>query len=153
MVKHHARKNAARQRSAETGENHQTATEAVRTDRRDSLVPDPPTPEELLSAGRTKICEALDLLIEQESRPRLRDVYVQLRAEVAASRTGADMAEHRTNFVFRRADDVYRRRWDALSADPPAYEEHTRLLNDCYWSRRVVYEWWRPGVWGKSLYA
>ncbi|MFJ3699535.1 hypothetical protein ACIPW9_36335 [Streptomyces sp. NPDC090052] len=148
MVKHHARKNDTRQRSKETGESHQTA---ARTVRKDSHIPDPPTSAEMLAEGRTKICEALALLAEQESRPRLRDVYVQLREEVAASETGADLAQHRANFAFRRADDVYRRQWDAMSADPPSsYDEHMQLLNGFYWSRRVTYEWWRPGVWGKA---
>lgn len=117
-----------------------------------SWIPAPPTPDELLTEGRQKIRDAMLALADAEPRPRLEAVYRMLADEVTASRTGADLPAHRANFAFRRADDYYRRQWDAASANPsPVYEEHMAAISGCYWARRVSYEWWRPGVWDKSL--
>lgn len=150
MVNNHSRKNAARQRSAATGESHQTATGAVR--QRASLIPDPPTPDELLAEGRAKICEALSAMADQESRPRLREFLNSLVRDVQASQTGADLYVGRANFAYRRADNYYREQWDRVSADPPAsYEEHLAGINGAYWARRVTYEWRWPGQWDKTL--
>jgi hypothetical protein len=113
-----------------------------------------PTPDELLAEGRERICEALSELAAGEPRPRLKALYEDLVHEVQASHTAADLPRPRANFAFRRADNIYRLRWDEASANPdPVYEEHMADISACYWARRVAYEWLRPGAWDRSLQA
>lgn len=95
---------------------------------------------------------ALLALAEAEERPRLKALLLELRAEVRASVDGGCLRPARANFVFRRADDYWRRRWDAVSAQPlPQYEAQLEVINRMYWSRRVIFEWRYPGRWDVAL--
>lgn len=152
MVANHARKNAARARAAETGESHRAAVTAVR--KRPSVLPPPPTAEEILAEGRATIVAALGDLAEQTTHPRRRSLYLELQREVAASTTFADMRKARGTFAFRQADRYWLDRWNALSTSPvESYDEHLRGINRCYWARRVMHEWVWPGEWDKDLLA
>ncbi|MFE3878046.1 hypothetical protein ACFXPX_27065 [Kitasatospora sp. NPDC059146] len=152
MVKNHARKNAAQARAAETGENHQAAVAAVR--KRPSLLPPPPTAEEILAEGRATIVAALGDLAESTTHSQRRSLYLELQREVEASTTFADMRKARGTFAFRQADGYWRDRWNALSTSPvESYDERLRGINRCYWARRVMYEWVWPGEWDKRLYG
>ncbi|PJN21139.1 hypothetical protein [Kitasatospora sp. CB02891] len=150
MVKNHARKNAARARAAETGESHQAAVAAVRE--RPSLLPPPPTDEEILTEGRATIVAALGELAEQTTHPQRRRLYLELQQEVEASTTAADLPPARGKFAYRQADRLWMERWNVLSASPvESYDERLRGINRCYWARRVMYEWVWPGEWDKQL--
>lgn len=142
----------AAQRAREAARSGEKYTAALRRETDDSPQRRRPTPEQLLAQGRDAICTALGELAERETRPRLKALYGQLVEEVRASRTASDLPRGRANFAFRRADDVYRMRWDEASANPsPVYEEHMAAISGCYWARRVAYEWLFPGAWERSL--
>ncbi|WP_331731284.1 hypothetical protein [Kitasatospora sp. NBC_01300] len=151
MVKNHARKNAARARTAETGESHQAAVAAVRE--RPSLLPPPPTAEEILAEGRATIVAALGELAQQTAHPQRRALYLELQQEVEASTTFADMRKARGTFAFRQADGYWLDRWNALSATPAGTEGVLEGINRCYWARRTMYEWVWPREWDKHLYG
>ncbi|MFI6449658.1 hypothetical protein [Kitasatospora sp. NPDC050543] len=51
------------------------------------------------------------------------------------------------------ADSYWVRRWNELSENAPKSEEYQRGINQCYWARRVMYEWVWPGEWDKHLYG
>ncbi|MFJ9777171.1 hypothetical protein ACIRVF_39055 [Kitasatospora sp. NPDC101157] len=109
-------------------ENHQAAVAAVRE--RPSLLPPPPTAEEILAEGRTTIVAALGDLAEQTTHPARRSLYLELQREVEASTTFADLRKARGTFAFRQADGYWLDRWNALSQNPPeSYEEHLRGIN------------------------
>lgn len=110
-----------------------------------------PANEDLLAEGRAAICTALDELAEQARKPKLAAFLRTLRAEVAASDDAGGWPKGRANYVFRIADDYYRRRWDAISADPPAYPESVNAIGRMYRARRVSYEWRFPGKWQVAL--
>ncbi|MFK0296889.1 hypothetical protein ACIQU6_41350 [Streptomyces sp. NPDC090442] len=150
MARNHARKNAARARSAVTGESHQAAINVVR--KRTSRIPRRLTSAEMAIEGRAKIAEALTVLAAKEARPRLREFLLALSGDVEACDTSADLYPPRANYAFRRADDYYRQQWDRVSTNPPtSYEEHLAAINRAYWARRVAYEWRWPGRWDKHL--
>ncbi|GAA1406648.1 hypothetical protein GCM10009639_54680 [Kitasatospora putterlickiae] len=69
------------------------------------------------------------------------------------STTFADLREACGTLTFRQADGYRLDRWNALSTSPAeSYDERPRGINRCSWTRRVTYEWVRPGQGDKHPY-
>lgn len=106
-----------------------------------------PGSEDMTGEGREAICIALGSLAE-DAAPKLAGLLLELRQAVEDGAGPQDMRAARANFVFRRTDDYWRRRWDAVSRDPhPKYDAQIAAINRMYWARRVAFEWRYPGKW------
>lgn len=106
---------------------------------------------DLIGEGREAICVALGSRAEaeqDEGRVKLAGLLLELAAEIEAGAMPPDMPPGRANYIFRTTDDYWRRRWDAISADPRAkHRAHLEGIGTMYWARRVAFEWRFPGKW------
>lgn len=109
-----------------------------------------PGSKDLLAEGREAICTALTALADAEAKPRLAALLRDLKDEVEQTRDASSMRPARANYVFRRVDDYWRRRWDAISENPGPYEQHVNGIAAMYWARRTAFEWRWPGKWSVS---